>query len=143
MMTRVISFLIGVSICYGCGGNSDNTNSGENSIAGIYVREYSSEILNQLNGNNMGMRTVRDTIYVISAGDMFTVKNAKWSMNDYDQVGWRNMEHGESRPLPTFTAEYNESSRTLSSGSAPELVISEDRKLSIGGKSEITYAKID
>lgn len=142
MMMRVVSFLVGVSICYGCG-NSESASSSNDSIAGTYVREYSSEILNQLSGNKMGMRTVRDTIYITSAGDNFKVRNAKWSMNDYDQEGWKNMEHAESGPLPTFTADYNESSRTLNSGSAPDLVISEDNKLSVGGKSEIAYAKID
>ena len=64
-------------------------------------------------------------------------------MNDYDQEGWKNMEHGESGPLPTFTAEYDASSRTLNSGSAPDLVISQDGILSVGEKSEIAYAKID
>jgi hypothetical protein len=142
MMMRVVSFLVGVSICYGCG-NSENTSSSDDSIAGTYVREYSSEILNQLSGNKMGMRTVRDTMYVTPAGDKFKVKNAKWSMNDYDQEGWRNMEHGESGPLPAFTAEYDENSRTLNSESSPDLVISKDYKLSVGGKSDIAYAKID
>ena len=142
MMMRVVSFLVGVSICYGCG-NSGNTDSSDDSIAGTYVREYSSEILNQLSGNKMGMRTVRDTIFITSAGDNFKVENAKWSMNDYDQDGWKNMKHGESGPLPAFTAEYDENTRTLNSGSAPDLVLSSDNKLSVGGKSEIAYAKID
>ncbi|RAW01969.1 hypothetical protein [Pseudochryseolinea flava] len=142
MKMRVVSFLVGVSICYGCG-NSESASSSNESISGTYVREYSSEILNQLSGNKMGMRTVRDTIYISTAGEKFKVENAKWSMNDYDQEGWKNMEHAESGPLPAFTAEYDESSRTLNSGSAPDLVISEDNKLSVGGKSEIAYAKIN
>ena len=142
MMTRVVSFLVGVSICYGCG-NTEKANSSDDSIAGTYVREYSSEILNQLSGNKMGMRTVRDTIYISAAGENFKVENSKWSINDYDEEGWKNMEHGESGPLPTFTAEYDESSRTLNSGLAPDLVMSKDGKLSVGGKSEIAYAKID
>ena len=142
MMMRVVGFLVGVSICYACG-NSENANSRDESIAGTYVREYSREILNQLSGNKIGMRTVRDTLYITSAGEKFKVENAKWSMNDYDQDGWQNMEHGEGGPLPTFNAKYDEASRTLNSGSAPDLVISRDGKLSVGGKSEIAYAKID
>lgn len=135
-------FLVGVSICYACG-NAERTSSGDDSIAGTYVREYSREILNQLSGNKMGMRTVRDTIYITSVGEDYRVRNAKWSMNDYDNDGWQNMEHGESGPLASFTAKYDESSRTLNSGSAPNLIIAEDGKLSVGGKSEIAYAKID
>ena len=142
MIMRIVSFLVGVSICYACG-NPENANSSDDSIAGTYVREYSREILNQLSGNRMGMRTVRDTLYITSSGEKYKVENAKWSMNDYDNEGWQNMEHGESGPLPSFTADYDENSRTLNSASAPDLVIFEEGNLSVGGKSEITYAKID
>jgi hypothetical protein len=143
MMTRVAGFLVGVSICYACG-NGDSANE-KDSIAGTYVREYSKEILNQLSGNKVGMRTVRDTLYITSAGNEYKVANSKWSMNDYDNDGWQNMKHGESGPLPTFNASYNKDSRTLNSqgGAGPSLVIAEDGKLSVGNKSEIAYVKVD
>ena len=144
MMTRVTIFLVGVSICYACG-NAENVRDVD-SIAGTYVREYSREILNQLSGNKIGMRTVRDTLYVTSTEDGFNVRNSKWSLNDYDDGGWHNMEHDESGPLPSFAAKYDRQSRTLSAetaGMTPALVIAEDGKLSIGNKSEIAYLKID
>ena len=143
MMNRVAGFLVGVSICYACG-NSESANE-KDSIAGTYVREYSREILNQLSGNKVGMRTVRDTLYISSAGDGYKVANSKWSMNDYDNDGWQNMKHGESGPLPTFNASYDRGSRTLSSegNAAPPLVLAEDGKLSVGKKSEIAYVKIN
>jgi hypothetical protein len=143
MMTRVAGFLVGVSICYACA-NSESTNE-KDSIAGTYVRVYSREILNQLSGNKVGMRTVRDTLYISSVGNEYKVANSKWSMNDYDNDGWQNMKHGESGPLPTFNASYNKDSRTLNSegGAAPSLVIAEDGKLSVGNKSEIAYVKVD
>lgn len=141
-MKRVVVFLVGVSICYSCG--NTESSSGDDSIAGTYVREYSREILNQLSGNKVGMRVIRDTLYITSTQDGYKVENAKWSMNDYDNGGWQDMNHSESKPLPSFTATYDSESRTLNGESAaPDLVLSEDGKLSVGGKSDIAYAKVD
>lgn len=142
-MTRVGGFLIVVSICYACG-NAESS-KGSDSVAGTYVREYSREMLNQLSGNKLGMRTVRDTLYITSTGDEYSVMNSKWSMNDYDNDGWKNMKHGESGPMPAFKASYDEKSKTLSprGGAAPALTIAADGKLSVGEKSEIAYVKID
>ncbi|HEX5171928.1 MAG TPA: hypothetical protein VFW11_22265 [Cyclobacteriaceae bacterium] len=144
MMTRVAICFIGVAICYACG-NAENAGEAD-SITGTYVREYSREIINQLDGNMVGMRTVRDTLYITSVENGYKVRNSKWSMNDYDDDGWQNMEHGESGPLPSFTAKYDKTSRTLTSETArmtPDLVIAEDGKLSIGSKSEVAFTKID
>lgn len=144
MMTRVVGFIVGASILYGCG--SAEGTSQEDSITGTYIREYSNEILNELSGNKVGMRTTRDTIYISAADNGYRVENSKWSMNDYDQDGWRNMEHGEFGPMAPFDAIYNEDIKTLSSknsGVAPDLVIGEDGKLSVGKKSQIAYTKID
>jgi hypothetical protein len=142
MRIRVVNFLVGVSFCYSCGSNGGESSS-DDSIAGTYVREYSKEILNQLSGNKVGMRTVRDTLYITLSDGKYKIENAKWSMNDYDKAGWQNMEHSESGPIPSFTAHYNENSRTLNSGLAPDLVISKDGKLSVGGKTETIYSKVD
>lgn len=142
MMKRIVWLFVGVSICHGCGTAESST---DDSIAGTYVREHSREILNQLSGSKVGMRTVRDTLYIISDGDSYQVKNSRWRMNDYDNDGWQNMEHGESGPLPDFKATYNKASGTLKSdvGLAPELVIAEDGRLSVGNKSEIAYTRVD
>ena len=140
-MKRVAWFLFGVSVCYACGNTGGKE---EDSVAGTYVREYSNEILNQLSGDKVGMRTVRDTLYITSEGDGYKIQNAKWSMNDYDGDGWQNMKHAESAPLHSFKAMYDRNSRTLSSqhGSVPPLVVSADGKLSVGNKSEIAYVKV-
>lgn len=141
MMMRVVCLIVGGCICYGCG---TKESANKDDISGTYVREYSREILNQLSGNKMGMRTVRDTIFISSKGDGYQVKNVKWSMNDYDDDGWQDMKHSESKPLPPFTATYDAESRTLNSESAaPDLILADDGKLSVGGKSDIAYAKID
>lgn len=141
-MKHFVGFLIWISICWACG-NPNKDGERADSISGTYVREFSREILSQSNGAKMGMRTVRDTLYVTFEGDGYKVRNTRWSMNDYDDDGWRDMEHAEGGPLASFTATYDEASRTLTSGSAPKLVIAEDGRISVGGKSEIAYSKID
>lgn len=133
---------IGCCICYGCG-NAEN--STDDSIAGTYVREHSREILNQLSGNKVGMRTVRDTIYVSSSGDGYRIVNARWRMNDYDNDGWQNMEHGEGGPWPPFEATYDVKSKSLNprtTAGVPSLSV-EENTISVGGKSDIVYSKAD
>lgn len=141
-MKHSANFLIGMSLCWACGSPKESV-SEDQSISGTYVREFSREILNQASGNKMGMRMVRDTLYITPHEDGYRVENARWSMNDYDNEGWRDMEHAEGGPLASYTARYDGNSRTLQSDSAPELVVVEGGRLSVGGKSAITYSKID
>jgi hypothetical protein len=139
MMRGVDGFLIGVLICYACGNAKRSYND---SIAGTYVREYSNEVITQLTGKKVGVRTVRDTLYITAAGKQYKVENAMWKLNDYDDDGWQNMEDNKFGPFPSFIAIYDETSRTLNSRSAPDIVVSEDGKLFVLGKSEIVYAKL-
>ena len=37
-------------------------------------------------------------------GDTFDVSNHRWANNDYDNEGWRSMEHAEDRPFPRYIA---------------------------------------
>jgi hypothetical protein len=144
MMTRVGVFLVTVSICYACG--TAESGSENDLIAGTYVREYSTEILNQLSGRKMGMRTIRDTLFVSEAADGYKISNSKWRMNDYDNDGWRNMEHAESGPLPSFEATYNKSESTLNArvtGIAPELFIDRDGKILVGKKAKVPFTRVD
>jgi hypothetical protein len=39
--------------------------------------------------------------------------NNRWSLNDYDKDGWKNMEHAEDRPFPTYTAAYEPETTSL------------------------------
>jgi hypothetical protein len=138
-----------VSLCV-CGWiftscSTGETKTGDDSITGVYVREYSTEILNQLSGEKVGMRTFRDTITISEAEDGYRVDNSKWRMNDYDQDGWRNMKHGETKPLPTFEAKYDQASNTLNSENPqtiPALRI-KDRRLFVGETGKTAYVKID
>lgn len=140
-MMRGVCLVIGGLICYACGTKESVS---EDLVSGTYVREYSREILNQTSGNKLGMRTVRDTLYISAQGEGYQVKNVKWSMNDYDSDGWQNMMHSDTRPLAAFSAIYNAETRTLKNGSSgPDLLIAEDGTLSVRGKSEIAYSKID
>lgn len=125
---------------------STGESKSEYSISGVYVREYSKEILHQLNGSKVGITTFRDTIRISESGEgSYHVVNTKWRMNDYDQDGWRDMKHGENRPLPEFDASYDESSKRLNpktSGIVPPLHVDQGQ-LSVGEKSKIPYVKID
>lgn len=141
-MKPLISFFLGMIVCYACGTAESST---DDSIAGTYVREYSREILNQLSGNKVGMRTVRDTLYVSSSGDGYRIVNARWRMNDYDSEGWQNMEHGEGGPWPSFDASYDENSKSLNAKATadmPSLFVEENR-ISVGGKSDIVFNKVE
>ena len=125
--------------------STGESKSDDDSIAGIYVREYSTEILNQLSGEKVGIRTFRDTITITEAEDGYRVENTKWRLNDYDQEGWRNMTHGETKPLPTFLAKYDEASNSLTSDNPqiiPPLHV-EDGKLFVGATGKTAYVKVD
>ena len=139
-MKDVDCFLIGVLICYACG---NAQRAIDNSIAGIYVREHSRKILTQPGSNKTGVSTIRDTLFITTAGKQYKVENSIWCLNDYDDKGWQNMEDAESGPFPPFIAIYDETSRTLNSRSAPDIVISEDGELFILGESKIVYTKLD
>jgi hypothetical protein len=125
--------------------SGESKSSTDDEVAGIYVREYSKEILHQMSGNKVGMTTFRDTIRISKSEEGYHIVNTKWRMNDYDQDGWQDMKHGENRPLPEFDASYDEGTRTLNpkvSGIVPSLYI-EKGQLSIGPKSKIAYSKVD
>jgi hypothetical protein len=139
-MKPIDCLFIGVLICYACG-NAEQAN--DDSIPGTYVREYSSEVITKLTGKKVGVRTVRDTLYITAAGKQYKVENAMWCINHYDDDGWRILEDVEFGPFPPFIAIYNETSRTLNSRAAPDILVSEDGRLFVEGKSEIIYTKLD
>ena len=125
--------------------STGESKSGDDAIAGIYVREYSTEILNQLSGEKVGMRTFRDTIRITSEQNGYRVENAKWRMNDYDQEGWVSMTHAEDRPLPTFFASYDEESSALKpeNSSQAQPIFVEKGRLFKDRRKEIAYQKIE
>lgn len=140
MMKGVDGFLIGVLICFAC---SNAETAGDDSVAGIYVREYSMKILTHGSGKEVSVRPIRDTLYITTAGKQFKVENKMWRLNDYDDNEWQNMRDAESGPFRPFITIYDQDTRTLNSRSAPDIVVSEDGKLFVLGKSEIIYKKLD
>ena len=90
-----------------CGTNGDNAES-TTDASGIYVREYAFEITNPDTGKKLGMRQVRDSLFIERSESGYQLSNRKWRMNDYDQEGWISMAHAEDRPLPTFFASYDD-----------------------------------
>lgn len=91
---------------------------GESEIAdddasGTFVREYTIEISNPETGNKVGIRQIRDSIFIETSDNGYKVSNRKWRMNDYDQEGWVSMAHADDRPLPTFFASYDQNTNSL------------------------------
>jgi len=114
--------------------------------SGIYVREYAIEVTHLETGNKVGMRRVRDSIFVQESDNGYTVSNRKWRLNDYDQEGWVNMEHSEDRPLPSFVAIYDEHTQALQSQN--DLITQSifldgnGEKLFRGKSKEFAYSKV-
>lgn len=109
-ISTVFSLLVGLLV-FSCGLKNNHFESGR--ISGIYVREYTFKVINLESGTEIGMRTIRDTIIIRSIKAAYEVSNNKWSLNDYDQDGWKNMEHAEDRPFPTYTATYESETGSL------------------------------
>lgn len=122
--------------------NGKDSGSGDE-ISGVYSREYSFTVVNPETGSDVGIRTIRDTIFIRPAENGYELSNAKWKLNDYDAGGWQNMEHSDSRPMQTFTASFNDGNSSLTSESGQALFLDlENKKLFIDNKHENSYEKI-
>ena len=127
-----------------CSTNGDNAESTMDA-SGIYVREYAFEITNPDTGRKLGMRQVRDSVFIERSESGYQVSNRKWRLNDYDQEGWVSMAHAEDRPLPTFLASYDKQLRALTSenpGGMQPIFIENGRLFKDRGK-EIAYQKVE
>jgi hypothetical protein len=98
--------LIFVGFAFGsCQTGNDST---QYDITGTYVREYSFKVIHPGTGDEIGTRTIRDTIFIHTKNKVvYEVSNSKWMLNDYDVAGWRNMEHAEDRPMPRYQARFD------------------------------------
>jgi hypothetical protein len=92
-------------------GSKDHTQT--DGVSGIYVREYSFKVIHAERGDTIGERTIRDTIFIHQKDQSYEVSNHKWSLNDYDNDGWREMEHAEDREIPTYMAIYKQEQNSL------------------------------
>src|SRR6266705_6026150 len=89
-----------------CGPRENHSNS-DWEIAGSYTKEYSFKVTNTNSGDEVGMSTIRDTIFIKPKQTGYEISNNKWRLNDYDKEGWQNMEHSEDHPLRTYQATFD------------------------------------
>ncbi len=126
--------------------SGENQTQPVNDASGVYVREYAVEISNLNTGEKVGMRQIRDSIFVKLGNDGYEVSNRKWRMNDYDQEGWVSMAHSENRPMPTFTASFDEALSQLNpqnSLSGEPLFIDKDAgKMFRNSARNVEYRKV-
>lgn len=146
-MTSRIIFLIACSCgILSCTTSADSGRSSAD-MSGVYVREFAYEISNPETGKKLGMRQVRDSIFIERTQNGYQVSNRKWRMNDYDQEGWVSMAHAEDRPLPAFLASYDETANALTpENAAIAPIIFVDREIGTlftGRARKTSYHKID
>lgn len=114
-------------VIVGCGLASCNSKEQKaehsDNISGVYVREYSFKVLNTETGKEIGMRTVRDSIFIKPFEDKFEISNHKWANNDYDLARWRDMEHSDDRPKSTYLSTYDAKEKVLKTENQPALHI--------------------
>jgi hypothetical protein len=136
-MTLIVAVGLAISSC------SNGRDSDSNGINGAYAREYSFKVVNPETGSEIGMRTIRDTIFIRPVESGYEVSNSKWSLNDYDKDGWQSMEHDEDYSMPTFQATFNSVDGSLESGSMPHLFLDLERRQLYKDKGrEKPYQKI-
>ena len=113
-------------------------------VPGTYVNEYSADVIDPDEGQVIGSRTVRDTIFIKREGDYFQVSNRIWLQNDYDGKGWVDSLQGERKPMETYEGEYDLETGLLSpliKNSAPPLFL-EDEKIYWGEVKALEYLKV-
>lgn len=121
-MKSGITFIVAVGFAIFSCSNEKGSGSGDE-ISGVYVREYSFKVVHPENGNEIGMRSIRDTIFINQVENGYEVSNNKWMLNDYDKEGWRNMEHAEDRSMATFLSKFDSVNNTFDSESMPLLFL--------------------
>jgi len=117
-MTFIIAIGFAISSC-----NKGRDSSSNDEISGSYAREYSFKVVNQETSIEIGMRTIRDTIFIRAIENGYEVSNRKWKLNDYEKGGWTNSEHADDRPMSTYLAKFDHSDNTLRAESLPPLFI--------------------
>lgn len=141
MKTIPVIIIAGMMSC-SSGGDSRIT---ESDITGTYVREYAFEVSHLETGKKIGLRQIRDSIFVKRSDDGYQVSNRKWRMNDYDQEGWVSMQHAEDRPFPTFFASYDNRLGALTpenSNLINPIVVDKDRLFKGAGKKN-AYQRVE
>lgn len=139
-MIRSLIVIVVVGLEISC--NSRQENSMEaNGIIGAYAREYSFKVVNTENGKEIGMSTIRDTIFISPKFDGYEVSNNRWRLNRYDNQGWKNMEHSEDRPMMTHSVTFDQTDNSLNSQLFVPLYLSLNEGKLRKGKGEHLYLK--
>ncbi|HEU5292167.1 MAG TPA: hypothetical protein VFU05_16065 [Cyclobacteriaceae bacterium] len=106
----ILTVTVGFAICSCNPGRDSGTND---KITGSYTREYSVKVVHPETGNVVGMRTIRDTIFIRPTKNGYDVSNNRWMLNDYDRESWQSMEHSEDHPLRTYQATFDPTDNSL------------------------------
>ncbi len=144
-MKQLIAYLLTAwSAMLSCGTSRDDA-GGTADVAGTYVREYAFEVKHVGTGEVVGMCQVRDSIFIERSDKRYMISNRKWRMNDYDQDGWVNIAHSESRPLPTFVASYDEELGVLAPENARFLqpIFVDGNRLFRDTEKRVAYQRIE
>ena len=114
-------------------------------VPGVYVNTYEVDVVDPADGQVMGSRTVRDTIFIRRSSGGFEVINRKWLHNDYDGKGWVDSMQGEIEPMHPYEAVFDATAGILSpvtKDSRPRLFL-EDEKVYWGEARALEYLKVD
>lgn len=144
-MTPKVIFIVAASCGILSCTTSADSEQANTDASGVYVREFAIEISNSETGKKLGMRQVRDSIFIEQTDDGYQVSNRKWRMNDYDQEGWVSMAHAGDRPFPRFLASYDEelSALTPENSSPTQPILIEKGRLFKDRDKEIAYQKVE
>ena len=136
------SFIVAIGFAIISCSSKEHHSQAEGEISGTYVREYSFMVTNPETGIEIGMRTVRDTIFVSPKENGYEVSNNKWRLNDYDREGWKNMEHSDDRPMPIYESAFDPLDSSLINESTIPLYLDiKDGLLCKGKKRDSPYRR--
>lgn len=141
-MNIKLILLVAVGLIVTSCGTKESQTLSEEDITGTYVREYSFEVKNLETGGKIGMRSIKDTIFIRPKQNGYEVSNNKWRLDDYDAEGWQSMRHSEDRPLQTYTAVYDPIDNSLIAELMVPLYLNlKEGKLFRGKESKSPYLK--
>ena len=90
---------------------------GQEQIVGRYVKEVEFEVQHPFTDRKLGRGMIRDTIFIFPKQNGYEIVNNKWRKNNYDTLGWQNLQLEDNRPMPTYRATFDPTYTTLN----PEL----------------------
>jgi hypothetical protein len=142
MARRTFYFIVAASSLAVACSTKDQSSHESKALAGAYARETSFTVIKQETGEQVGKRTIRDTIFIASANEGFEISNEKWMLNDYDLEGWRNMRHSDDRPFQRHSAILNSAKAALESDGFPPIHINiNGLEISLSDRTRI-YKKV-